>query len=118
MQYLVVSPDESLPMPPRLFIGTAKSAQFGEEGFELEGFEKRVAEAPNFFIFDSILGLTNIEDPKSHQFRNCHELLWRNGCRGHLVKCMPCATLAQLSMAMLGYLDLIGAGHTEDKERV
>ena len=31
---------------------------------------------------------------------------------------MPCATLAQLSCAILGYLDLIGAGHTKDKERV
>jgi len=115
---MVVCPDSDLPMLPRLFVGTAKSAMFGEEGFELEGFWKRVAEAPNCFISDSILGLTNVEDPGNHQFRNCHELLWKNSCRGHLVKCMPCATLAQLSVAILGYLDLVGAGHTEDKERV
>jgi len=118
LRCLFVCPDADLPLPPRLFVGTVKSAMFGEEGFELEGFWKRVAEAPNCFISDSLLGVTNVEEPTKHQFRNCHELLWRNGCRGHVVKCMPCATLAQLSCAILGYLDLIGAGHTEDKERV
>ena len=31
---------------------------------------------------------------------------------------MPCATLPQLSCAILGHLDLISAGQTIDKERV
>ena len=31
---------------------------------------------------------------------------------------MPCATLAQISCAVLGYLDLIGAGQTADLHRI
>ena len=118
LRYLATSPEPGLPMPPRLFLGTPKSAMFGEAGFGLEGFMTRVSKAPNCFISDSILGLHNVDEPSRHQFRNCHELLWDNGFRRHLVKCMPCASLAQLSCAILGYLELIGAGHTKDKERV
>ena len=102
LRCLATSPEPGLPMPPRLFLGTPKSAMFGEEGFELEGFMAHVAKAPNCFISDSIIRLHNVDDPKKHQFRNCHELLWRNGFRNHLVKRMPCASLAQLSCAILG----------------
>ena len=109
--YLATSPKPGLPMPPKLFIGTEQSSMFGEEGYDLTGVRELVAVAPRCFIWDSILGLHNMSNPEKHQFRNCHELLYDNGFRNHLMKCMPCASMPQLACAIFGYLDLIGAGH-------
>ena len=91
---------------------------FGDPGQGTTRFRELVATAPDCFISDSILGLTNVDNPDRHQFRNCHDLLHEFGLRNHVVKCMPCASLAQISCAVLGYLDLIGAGHTDDLQRI
>jgi hypothetical protein len=89
-------------MPPNFYMGTEQSSMFGEQGQGMTKFYELVATAPNCFISDSILGLTNVDDPQHHQFRNCHDLLHEGGFRNHVVKCMPCASLSQLSCAMLG----------------
>ena len=49
-----------------------------------------------------------------HVFSNIHQTMWNKGLRGHCVKCMPNATLSQLCVAVMGYLDTIGAGYTTD----
>jgi hypothetical protein len=91
---------------------------FGEIGADLTKFHEMVGNAPHCFISDSILGLTNVDDPTSHQFRSCYDILYEHGICNHMVKCIPCASLAQLSCAVLGYLDLIGAGQTADLQRI
>jgi hypothetical protein len=116
--YLATSLEPGLPMPPKLFIGTDKSSMFGGEGYDIEEFHQHLLLAPHCFISNSILALTNVSDKQHHQFRNCHGIMSEIGLRNHLVKCIPCATLPQLSCAILGHLDLVGAGHTSDSERV
>ena len=116
--YLATSPEPGLPMPPRFFVGSDRSSMYGAAGFGIEEFDKYVLAAPHCCISDSIFGLHNVADPASHQFRNCHGVLSGVGCRNHLVKCTPCASLHEISCALMGYLDLVGAGHFEDSQRV
>jgi hypothetical protein len=83
----------------------------------MDSFDRAVLAAPHCVISDSIFGLQHVHDG-AHQFRGCYASLAEVGCMNHLVKCMPCASLAQIQCALIGYLDLVGAGHTMDSEHV
>ena len=84
--YLATSPEPGLPMPPRFFLETEQSSMFGDVGADCDKFVELVANAPHCIISDSILGLTNVDDPTRHQFRSCYDTLYDHGVCNHMVK--------------------------------
>jgi len=100
LRFLCLSQDPRLPEPP-LSCMSMKSLSKGGSVVPLGEIRQAVLTAPNCFITDSTLGLMDCTDEWGPVFRNCHQLLWEHGMRGHLVKCQPASTLPNLLASVL-----------------